>query len=58
MGAKSLEANVRLLAARNLSAEGRNAEAEAHLTQALAFYRGVGATAAVREGEALLAAAS
>jgi hypothetical protein len=33
-------------------------EAEAQLTRALAFYRRVGATAAIREGETLLAAAS
>jgi hypothetical protein len=34
------------------------AEAEAQLPSALGFYRGVGAAAAVREGETLLAAAS
>jgi class 3 adenylate cyclase/tetratricopeptide (TPR) repeat protein len=57
-GSVSLEAHARLCTARRLSVEGRHAEAEAQLTPALAFYRSVGATAMLREGEALLAAAS
>jgi hypothetical protein len=36
-------------------AEGRRAEADAQLEQALAFYRSVGATRYIREAEALLA---
>ena len=57
-GAATFEAHARLRAARRLAEEGRRAEASGQLAAALAFYRGVGATAAVREGEALLAAAS
>jgi tetratricopeptide (TPR) repeat protein len=49
------EAYARLRAAKQLVEEGRRAEADAELNQALAFYREVGATAYVREGEALLA---
>jgi class 3 adenylate cyclase/tetratricopeptide (TPR) repeat protein len=58
MPTRALEAHARLEAARALREEGRHSEAEAQLAQALAFYREVGATAAVREGEALLATAS
>jgi tetratricopeptide (TPR) repeat protein len=58
LGAATFEAHARLRAAGRLSAEGRSAEAAAQLTGALNFYRGVGATAFIREGEALLAAAS
>jgi class 3 adenylate cyclase/tetratricopeptide (TPR) repeat protein len=58
IGSVALEAHVRLEAARGLAAEGRQAEAAAQLSGALSFYRGVGAARAVREGEALLAAAS
>jgi tetratricopeptide (TPR) repeat protein len=57
-GSVAYESSARLAAARRLSAEGRHAEAERQLTPALAFYRSVGAAAAVREGESLLAAAS
>jgi len=57
-GSPALEAHVRLRAAARLTAEGRHAEAAAQLAGALSFYRGVDATAAVRAGEALLAAAS
>ncbi|MFL6012672.1 MAG: ATP-binding protein [Gaiellaceae bacterium] len=46
----------RLKAAEALVAEGRRAEADEQLRRALAFYRDVGATRYVREGEALLAA--
>jgi hypothetical protein len=58
IGSVAFEAHVRLEAARRLTAEGRRAEAAAQLSGALSFYRGVGAARAVREGEALLAAAS
>ena len=57
-GAATFEAHARLRAARRLAGEGRRTEASTQLASALAFYRGVAATAAVREGEALLAAAS
>jgi class 3 adenylate cyclase/tetratricopeptide (TPR) repeat protein len=46
----------RLEAARAAAAAGRPAEANDQLGQALAFYRSVGATRYIREGEALLAA--
>jgi DNA-binding FadR family transcriptional regulator len=52
------EAGVRLLAAEQLLDAGRRAEADVQLHQALAFYRTAGATAIVRQAEALLAAAS
>jgi len=48
------EAHARLRAAERLVAAGRRPEAGAHLEQALAFYRSVGATRYVREAEALL----
>ena len=51
-------AYARLRAAEKLLTEGRPAEADAQLQNALAFYRSVGAARYVREGEALLAAAS
>jgi thioredoxin-like negative regulator of GroEL len=50
------EAYARLRAAEQLVAEGRRAEADEQLAGALAFYRAVGASRYVREGEALLAA--
>jgi class 3 adenylate cyclase/tetratricopeptide (TPR) repeat protein len=55
IGAVSSEAYCRLAAARAMVDEGR-AEADAQLGAALAFFRSVGATRYVREGEALLAA--
>ena len=55
-GARPPEAAVRLRAAGHLVADGRRAEADAELQKALAFFRSVGATRYVREGEALLAA--
>lgn len=42
--------------AERLLAVGRRAEADVQLRKALAFYRSVGATRYIREGEALLAA--
>jgi len=52
----AFEAFYRLRAADAFVAEGRRAEADEQLRAALAFYRGVGATRYVREGEALVAA--
>jgi class 3 adenylate cyclase/tetratricopeptide (TPR) repeat protein len=51
-----LEAAVRLRAAEHLVGGGRRAEADVQLQKALGFYRSVGATRYIREGEALLAA--
>jgi tetratricopeptide (TPR) repeat protein len=55
-GAATDVAFVRLRLARRLVEEGRRAEADVHLQQALAFYRSVGASRYVRDGEELLAA--
>jgi tetratricopeptide (TPR) repeat protein len=52
------EAFYRLRAAEQFVAEGRRGEADGQLRPALAFYRSVGATRYVREGEALLAASA
>jgi hypothetical protein len=57
-GRNTIAARARLRAAERLVAEGRRAEADAHLSEALGFYRSVGATRYVREAEALLVAAS
>jgi len=51
------EAAVRMLAAEQLVAAGRRAEADVQLQRALAFYRAVGASRIVRRAETLLAAA-
>jgi tetratricopeptide (TPR) repeat protein len=56
IGAGPEEAFARLRAAGQLVQEGRRAEADAELEPALAFWRSAGATAYIREGEALLAA--
>ena len=48
----------RLRSAEQLVHEGRRAEADEQLRRALAFYRSVGATRWIREGEALLAASA
>jgi tetratricopeptide (TPR) repeat protein len=58
MGARTFEAQVRLLSARALREAGRRSEAGVQLQRSLAFYRSVGATRYLREGEALLDAAS
>ena len=58
IGALSQEAFLRLRAAEQLVGEGRRAEADEQLNRALAFYRSVGATRHIREGEALLAASA
>ena len=55
MGNRTDEAYARLRAAKALIAKGRRPEADAELHHALAFYRSVGATRFIREGEALLA---
>jgi tetratricopeptide (TPR) repeat protein len=52
------EAYARLKAAQKLLAEGRRTEADGQLEKALAFFRSVGATRYIREGEALLAASA
>ncbi|HZC74712.1 MAG TPA: hypothetical protein VE220_01965, partial [Gaiellaceae bacterium] len=52
------ESVARLVAAEQLAAEGRTAEAATQLERGLAFFRAVGAHKIVREAEALLAAAS
>ena len=49
------EALARLRAAEQLVAEDRRAEADEQLQRSLAFWRSVGATRYIREGEALLA---
>jgi tetratricopeptide (TPR) repeat protein len=52
------EALARLRAAEQLVAEGRRAEADEQLHKSLPFWRSVGAIRYIRQGEALLAAAS
>ena len=56
MGARAIEADVRIAAAEALLEEGRTTEGLAELEKALTFYRSVGATLLDR-GEALLAEA-
>jgi predicted ATPase/class 3 adenylate cyclase len=58
IGDRVAEAFARLRAAEQLVAEGRRAEADEQLRESLAFWRSVGASRYVREGEALLAAVS
>jgi hypothetical protein len=58
MGARPEEAWARLHAAERFVREDRRHEGDEQLQQALAFYRSVGASRYVREGEALLATAS
>jgi tetratricopeptide (TPR) repeat protein len=58
IGARPSEAYARLAAAKALTAENRRPEADVELHAALAFWRSVGATAYIREGEALLAASA
>jgi len=58
IGDRPDEAHARLLAAELLLTQGRRAEADVQLEQALSFWRSVRAAAYVREGEALLAEAS
>ena len=58
MGARPEEAYARLRAAEALVGDGKRAEGDAELHSALAFWRSVGASAYIREGEALLAASA
>ena len=58
IGTRPDEAEARLRAAEELVAQGRRAEADEQMQQALAFYRSVGATRYVRECEALLPASA
>jgi class 3 adenylate cyclase/tetratricopeptide (TPR) repeat protein len=58
IGALPDEALARVRAAETLVAAGRRAEADEQLSRALAFFRSVGATRYIREGEALLAASA
>ena len=58
IGALPEEAYVRLSGAEAFVRDGRRAEADAELARALRFWRSVGATAYVREGEVLLAASA
>lgn len=56
IGSKPEEAEARLRAAEALLEQGDRAEADTQLQRALAFWRSVGATRFVQEGEALLGA--
>jgi len=58
LGLRPDEAHTRLRAARELVSAGRRAEADVQLREALTFYRTVGASRYIREGEALLAASA
>ncbi len=58
MGALTEEARVRLWWAEKLIEQNRRSEADIQLQRALAFYRAVGATRYIREGEALFAASA
>ena len=58
MGAARSAALARLRAAQELMAEGRQAEADDQLQQALGFFRSVGATRFIRDGEGLLPASA
>ena len=58
MGYRPGEAYARLRYAGQLVEEGRRGEADVQLQRSLAFWREVGATRYVREGEALLAASA
>jgi hypothetical protein len=58
LGAGPEEARARLRAVELLVRDGRRAEADVELERALAFWRSAGATAYVREGEALMAASA
>jgi predicted ATPase/class 3 adenylate cyclase len=58
IGVRPYEAFARLRAAEQLVAQERRADADVQLQQSLAFWRSVGATRYIREGEALLAASA
>jgi hypothetical protein len=53
-GAATYAAHFRLLLADELAAPGRAAEATAERARAVEFYRSVGATRYIREGETVL----
>ena len=55
IGAVTLEASTRMLAAERFVADGRQQEADVQLERALTFYRSVGATRYIRQAEALRA---
>jgi tetratricopeptide (TPR) repeat protein len=57
-GVPTHEAEARLCAAEELIEAGQRAEGEVELQKALAFYRKVGATRYIQQGEALLAASA
>jgi predicted ATPase/class 3 adenylate cyclase len=57
-GAATQEAYVRLAAAKSLDEQGRRPEARDQLSRASAFFHEVGATACLREADAIRAAAS
>jgi class 3 adenylate cyclase/tetratricopeptide (TPR) repeat protein len=57
-GSAGDEAFTRLRLAEQLAQQGRRAEADEQLQRALAFYRSVGATRYIREGEQLFAASA
>jgi hypothetical protein len=58
LGVPRDEADARLRAAEKLVHEGRGSEADEQLQRALVFYRSVGATRYIRQGEELLAASA
>jgi hypothetical protein len=58
VGAKTYEAHARFRAAKRLLEMGQQAAAAEQLDRALAFYRSVGATRYIREGESLLRASA
>jgi hypothetical protein len=58
LGVRTYEADSRLRAAKRLLDSGDHAAASDQLNRALAFYRSVGATRYLREGEALLRASA
>jgi class 3 adenylate cyclase/tetratricopeptide (TPR) repeat protein len=55
IGSAGDEAHARVVEAQRLAGTGRRAEAEPFLSRALELYRGMGATAFIREAELLLA---
>jgi len=58
IGARPFAALAALRAAEALVEQGRRAEADEQLLRALAFFRSVGATRYIRQGESLLAASA
>ena len=58
VGARTYEAHSRFRAVKRLLDQGQQAAATEQLGRALAFYRSVGATRYIRDGEALLRASA